>query len=58
MTAAGDTAQGIQQPYTVTNAAGPLPEEVTLPEEVSKIVLADWYDTGKHRNTEVCIVGL
>ncbi len=39
MTAAGSTAQGIQQPFTVTNAV------VTLPEEVSKITLADWHDS-------------
>ena len=39
MAAAGGTAQGIQQPYTVTNAV------VTLPEQVSKITLADWHDS-------------
>jgi hypothetical protein len=39
MTAAGSTAQEIQQPFTVTNAV------VTLPEEVSKITLADWHDS-------------
>ena len=37
--AAGGVAQGIQQPYTVANAV------VTLPEEVSKITLADWHDS-------------
>ena len=38
--AAGSTAQGIQLPFTVmTNAV------VTLPEEVSKVTLADWHDS-------------
>ena len=39
MTATGGAALGIQHPYTVTNAV------VTLPEEVSKITLADWHDS-------------
>ena len=42
MTAAGGTAKQIQQPYTVTNNSNEM-----------KLVF-----TGKHQNTEVCIVGL